>query len=73
MRLSDLSTAERLELPPLKISMHLWDAAPARRFAIIDGARVNEGDRLGDAVVEEITANAVVLAWRGQRLRIPLR
>ena len=73
MRLADLGTAERLELPPLKISMHLWDPAPARRFAIIDGARVNEGDRLGDAVVEEITTNAVVLAWRGQRLRIELR
>ena len=73
LRLSDLSTAERLELPPLKMSMHMWDPAPARRFAIIDGARVNEGDRLGDAVVDEITTGAVLLAWRGQRLQIPLR
>ena len=72
-RLSDLSTAERLELPPLKMSMHLWDPSPARRFAIIDGARVNEGDRIGDAVVDEITANAVLLAWRGQQLQIPMR
>ena len=73
LRLSDLSNAERLELPPLKISMHLWDPSPTRRFAIIDGARVNEGDRIGDAVVDEITANAVLLAWRGQQLQIPLR
>lgn len=73
LRLSDLSAAERLELPPLKISMHMWDPTPARRFAIIDGARVNEGDRLGEAVVDEITASAVVLAWRGQQLQIPLR
>ena len=73
LRLSDLSVAERLELPPLKMSMHMWGATRAQRFAIIDGARVNEGDRLGEAVVDEITASAVVLAWRGQRLQIPLR
>jgi len=73
LRLSDLSAAERLELPALKMSMHMWGPTPAERFAIIDGARVNEGDRLGDAVVEEITARAVVLAWRGRRLQIPLR
>ena len=71
LRLSDLAVAERRQLPPLKMSMHLW--APTQRFAIIDGARVSEGDRLGDAVVEEITADGVVLAWKGQRLRIPTR
>jgi general secretion pathway protein B len=71
--LSDLSAAERLELPALKMSMHMWGPTTGERFAIIDGVRVNEGDRVGDAVVEEITARAVVLAWRGQRLQIPLR
>ena len=73
LRLANLSAAERLELPPLKMSMHMWGPTPGERFAIIDGARVNEGDRLGDAVVEEITSRAVVLAWRGRRLQIPLR
>lgn len=73
LRLSDLTAAERLELPPLKMSMHMWGPTPSQRFAIIDGARVNEGDRLGEAVVDEITASAVVLAWRGQRVQIPLR
>ena len=71
LRLSDLAVAERRQLPPLKMSMHMW--APTQRFAIIDGARVSEGDRIGDAVVEEITANGVVLAWQGQRLQIPTR
>ena len=69
--LSDLAAAERRQLPPLKMSMHMW--APTQRFAIIDGARVAEGDRIGDAVVEEITADGVVLAWQGQRLKIPTR
>ncbi len=73
LRLSDLTATERLELPPLKMSMHMWGPTPAQRFAIIDGARVSEGDRIGDAVIDEITASAVVLAWHGQRLQIPLR
>lgn len=71
MPLSDLSVAEREQLPPLRMSMHLW--APTQRFAIIDGARVSEGDRVGDAVVEAVTADGVVLAWQGYRLQIPVR
>lgn len=71
MTLSDLSIAEREQLPPLRMSMHLW--APTQRFAIIDGARVSEGDRVGDAVVEAVTADGVVLAWQGRRLHIPVR
>ena len=71
LRLSDLAVAQRQQLPPLKMSMHMW--APTQRFAIIDGARVSEGDRVGDAVVEEITANGVVLFWQGRRLQIPTR
>lgn len=71
MRLSDLTGAQRQQLPPLKMSMHMY--APDRRFAIIDGIRVAAGDRMGEVVVEEITANGVVLDWQGQRLQIPIR
>ncbi len=71
--LSDLSTSERESLPPLKISMHLWNADPARRFVILDGNRVVEGDRVGDAVVKTITPDGVVIDWRGQRIKLPIR
>ena len=73
LRLADLGSAERLQLPALKMSMHLWDAAPAQRFVIIDGERKVQGDRIGDAVVEEITPDGVVLAWQGRRLKLVLR
>lgn len=53
--------------------MHLWDSNPAGRFAIIDGTRVGEGDRIGDAVVESITRDGLVLAWNGRRLRLGIR
>ena len=72
LQLAALAATERRALPPLKISMHMWAPTPAGRFAIIDGARVNEGDRLGDAVVDEITRDGVILAWQGRRVRIPI-
>lgn len=71
--LSDLSPGEREQLPALKISMHMFGPTPAQRFAIIDGARVGVGDRVGEAVVEEIAPDGVVLNWHGRRLSLPLR
>ena len=73
LRLADLSPAEREQLPALKISMHMWGPTPSQRFAIIDGTRVGQGDRVGEAVVEEIVADGVVLSWHGRRLALPLR
>jgi general secretion pathway protein B len=70
--LSDLGHAERQALPPLKLSMHMWHDAPSQRFAIVDGQRVGEGDRVGDAVVARITEDGVVLAWRGREVKLPL-
>jgi general secretion pathway protein B len=73
LRLSELSSEERQQLPPLKISMHMWAPEPAQRFAIIDGNRVTEGDRVGNAVVEAITSDGVTLAWQGRRIQLPIR
>jgi general secretion pathway protein B len=73
LRLSDLSVEERKSLPPLKLSMHLWNPDPAKRFVILDGNRVGEGDRIGDAVVAAITTDGVELDWNGRRLQVPIR
>lgn len=72
-QLADLGTEERQKLPPLKLSMHMWNDAPAQRFVIIDGQRLGEGDRIGEAVVEQITRDGVILAWNGRRLRVGMR
>ncbi len=71
--LADLDPATRKQLPPLKLSMHLWNETPARRFVILDGQRLREGDLLGELVIERITRDGAVLAWRGGQLRIELR
>lgn len=73
LRLADLSTEDRQQLPPLKMSMHMFGAAAAQRFAIIDGNRVGEGDRVGEALVDTIEADGVTLSWRGRRIRLPVR
>ena len=73
MRLSDLGTEERQQLPTLKLSMHMWNDAPAQRFVILDGQRLGEGDRIGDAVVEQITRDGAILDWNGRRLRVSMR
>jgi len=73
VRIADLSPGEREQLPALKISMHMFGPTPAQRFAIIDGTRVTQGDRVGEAVVEEIASDGVVLNWHGRRVALPLR
>jgi general secretion pathway protein B len=71
--LSDLSPGERKALPPLKLSMHLWNDDPSRRFVILDGNRLKEGDRAGDAVITAITTDGVVLDWNGRRIKLSIR
>lgn len=73
LRLSDLSAEDRQQLPALRVSMHMWAPENERRFAIIDGSRVAEGDRVGEATIESIEADAVLLAWRGRRIRLAIR
>lgn len=73
VRLSELGTEERQQLPTLKLSMHMWNDTPAQRFVILDGQRLGEGDRIGDAVVEQITRDGAILDWNGRRLRVSMR
>ena len=73
MTLADLAPAQRKALPPLRLSMHMWNDDPAQRFVILDGNRVGEGDRVGDAVVRAITRDGVLLDWQGRALKVPVR
>ena len=72
LALADLTPDERRALPPLQLSMHMWSAAPADRFVILDGRRLGEGDRAGSAVVARIDPDGVILAADGRRIRLPL-
>lgn len=69
--LSEMSTEQRQQLPTLKLSMHVYSSETSKRFAIIDGQRVNEGSVLGNAVIEQIRQDGVVLSVQGQSYLLP--
>ena len=73
MALSELDAGSRKQLPALKMSMHMWNEDAGRRFVILDGQRLGEGDLIGDAQIESITRDGVVLNWQGARLQIDMR
>ena len=66
-----LSASERASLPPLKLSMHVWNSEPGKRFAIIDGQRVTEGSTVGACIIEQIRRDGVVLNISGRRVLLP--
>lgn len=70
--LRDLDPTLRAELPPLRVSMHVFDADPQRRFVLIDGRRLSEGDGLGEGLLLiEIRREGSLLEFRGHRFLLP--
>lgn len=59
-------------LPAVKLSMHMWDADPGKRFVIIDGQRMGEGDRSGGLAVIAIRRDGVIVERNGLRAKVPL-
>lgn len=71
--LAELDPDTRRALPPLRLTMHLWNEVPSRRFVILDGQRLAEGDRIGEASVSRIERDGVLLEWQGRGIRVPVR
>ena len=72
LALGELDAGTRDALPPLRMSMHLWNDVPARRFVVLNGQRMAEGERVGDLLLVEILRGGVVVERDGQRARINL-
>lgn len=68
---SDISNDTSM-LPPIKLSMHMWDDVPSRRFVILNGQRMAEGDRYGGITVIAIERAGVVVESNGAKARVPL-
>ena len=68
----DVADIDATSLPPVKLSMHMWDESPSRRFVILDGKRMAEGDRNGEVTVVSIERDGVIVERNGQRARVPL-
>jgi general secretion pathway protein B len=68
-RLASLPASDRAQLPPLKLSMHVYADDPAQRFVILDGRRLQEGaSPAAGVVIEQIRRDGLVLSVNGQRV-----
>lgn len=70
--LSSIGHEARGQLPPLKVSMHVYTEDPAGRVVIIDGRRLREGDAVDARLrLAEIRRDGSVLELDGRRYRLP--
>ncbi|MFT3790772.1 MAG: general secretion pathway protein GspB [Rudaea sp.] len=65
--IDELPPDVRAALPALPITMQVYSPDPKRRFVIIDGARVVEGDEVRGVTVREIRQSGLVLEFHGHR------
>ena len=60
-------------VPETQVSLHVYDADPAKRFVFLNGQRLREGDVAANGLrVERIDADGVVLDHRGSDFKVPL-
>lgn len=70
--LNRLDAASRALLPPLRVSMHVYDPDPMRRFVLIDGRRLREGEALTPELrLVAIERDGLRFDWRGRALHRP--
>ncbi|MBP8289590.1 MAG: general secretion pathway protein GspB, partial [Chromatiaceae bacterium] len=55
-------------LPSFLLTVHIYDAEPAKRFVVIDGRKLRQGDSSrGGILVEEILPDGVALSFEGHQ------
>ncbi len=66
LSLHELPVSVQQSLPAINIEGHIYDANPAARMVIINGAIRREKQRLDHGMIlEEITPNGVILSYQG--------
>ena len=69
IRVDQLPASEREALPPLKVSMHVYSADPAKRAVLIDGQRYQEGAWIADGILlKAIRRDGSLLDVHGREL-----
>jgi len=67
-----LGQGRLMNLPALKVDLHVYAALREDRFVFINLAKYREGQRLTEGpLVEEITNDGVILQYQGERFLIP--
>lgn len=75
---TDLPTLESLggngalNLPAMRLDVHVYSSVAKERFAFINSHKYLEGQTLSEGpVLEKITQDGVILTYRGQRFLVP--
>lgn len=69
--LRNLPAEFRASVPPLSLDVHVYAAANAGRFVLINMKKYRAGEQLAEGPqLEEITVDGVILSYQGQRFRI---
>lgn len=72
-RFREMPPEYRADFPALTIEVHVYDAAVARRWVMINGRRYRQGESLAEGpALTEIVRDGLVLEFRGERLLYPL-
>lgn len=67
-----LGQGRLMNLPAMKVDLHVYAARREDRFVFINLAKYREGQRLTEGpLVEEITNDGVILQYQGERFLIP--
>lgn len=62
------AAAPGADIPPLHLDLHVYDAAPDRRFVFLNMVKLHQGQSLPDGVrVDRITPDGAILSYQGQR------
>lgn len=71
--LQELPNNTRNNLKQYEVNVHVYDDDPIRRFVLINMDKYKEGDRIANngPLVEEITANGVVIDYGNGRALLP--
>lgn len=60
-----------IELPPLRVDIHVYSDEPGKRFVFINMNKYREGDQLTEGpTVESITTAGTILSYRGNRFTL---
>jgi general secretion pathway protein B len=67
----DEAIAQGVQLPDLRLDLHVYSPKPADRFVFINMRKLREGESLPEGVrVEEITPAGAELSYRGKRFEL---
>lgn len=67
----DEAIAQGVQLPDLRLDLHVYSPKPADRFVFINMRKLREGESLPEGIrVEEITPTGAELSYRGKRFAL---